>query len=161
MVKKKDYNRSFLSFIIAAIAMIVVTFVSSFQVSELINWDRKQSIYYAITNNINKDTQVSEVIILAFITIFIRNLFICFAAIVFKMKFNSDRLTFLTITIISVYEMIQKKYQLFYGFITLDYYLWEDSIVFLLYVSYSIVIVLVFAIIMQRAMKNGEWVYEG
>ena len=160
MAQRKLIKGVFLSFVVTLISMIIVTFISSFQVKEVINWNSKFSIYYAITDNLNGDVQINEVIVLAFITMFIRNLYICLAAIVLKMKLHNDLLTFLLIAIISVFEVVQKKVPLFYRFINMDYFLWEDSRVPILYFSYTVIMAFIFALIMYKAIKKGEWVYE-
>ncbi len=159
-LRRKLIKGVFLSFVVTPISMIIVTFISSFQVKEVINWNSKFSIYYAITDNLNGDVQINEVIVLAFITMFIRNLYICLAAIVLKMKLHNDLLTFLLIAIISVFEVVQKKVPLFYRFINMDYFLWEDSRVPILYFSYTVIMAFIFALIMYKAIKKGEWVYE-
>jgi len=158
-IKRKVTTAILLSFAVAVTAIAVVTVTTSFQVTTLINWDKEQSVYYAMTQYTNEQVHLEKVILMAFVTIFIRNFFLCLSTVLLTMKL-SNILTFLIITSITIFEMIQKNIPLFYNFITLDYALWESPKLIFLYFIYCLAIIIFLSIAIKRCGKKREWINE-
>lgn len=159
-LKRKVIVGIVLSSVIAMIAMIVVTAVTSIQVATVINWDKGQSIYYAMTQHTNPEIQIGQVMLIAFLTIFLRNFILCLGIIFLTLKFHNHILTFLIISGITVGEIIQKKIPLFYHYITMDYALWEEQGRVISYTIYFIIAILFLAISIKRCSKKQEWIHE-
>lgn len=158
-IKRKVITAFFLSFVIAITAILVITFITSLQVTTIINWEKEQSVYYAMTKHINEKAQFEHVIFMAFLTTFIRNLFLCLSIVLLTMKFNNV-LTFLFLTSITIIEMIQKNVPLFYHIITLDYNLWESPKHIILYLGYCLGASLFIVNAINRWSKKMEWMNE-
>lgn len=158
-IKRKVITAILLSIVVAVIAIAVITCITSLQVTSIINWDKEQSVYYIMTGHINGQVGFEHVIFMSFITIFIRNIFLCFTIILLQMVVNNI-FTFLFITSITIFEMIQKYIPLFYHFITLDYKLWESPVLVSLYFGYCIAAIVFFALAITKVSKKKEWMNE-
>lgn len=160
-MKRKVIIGIILSFAVAMITLLVVTFDTSLQVTSLINWEKEQSVYYIMTQVTNQRIHIGQVILSAFITMFIRNVLLCLITILLTLELRNNILTFLILLAFTIGEMIQKNVPIFYHFITLDYALWENPRLVFYYVIYCLVALLFLGIRLNRVSKYKEWNYEG
>lgn len=150
-----------LSFSVAIIAIVVVTFITSLQVTTVINWDKEQSIYYAMNQHINSNIHIGHVIVMSFITMLIRNIFLCISTVLLTMVLQNNILSFLIMITITICEIIQNKVPLFYNYITVNYAMWESKKIVFSYVGYSLFLFLFLGIAIIRCSNKKEWINEG
>lgn len=156
-VARKVTAAILLSVVAAAIALVVVTVMTSLQVTTILNWDKEQSVYYAMTQCTNEWVQIGQVMLMAFITIFIRNFLVCLVTVLLMMKFHNAILTFMVITFVTVCEMFVKKLLLFHNIVTLDYDLWESPKLVLLYIVYCLAALIFLGVAIRRCSTKREW----
>ena len=77
------------STICTVFVMIVVTFISSLQTGTLINWGSESSIYLLKTEH-SSNIGFIKVFIIAFVTLFIRNIFVCLWIIFLDLRLHNN-----------------------------------------------------------------------
>lgn len=160
LVKRKVTVAIVFSLVVTITALVIITLITSLQVTTIINWDREHSVYYAMTHRTNENVRIGHVILMAFITILIRNIFLCLCSILISLKFNNNIFTFILITSVTICEALQKYVPLFYNFISIDYIFWEKKELIFLYASYCIAMFFVMSTTIIRCSKKREWLNE-
>ena len=137
--------------------MIVVTFISSLQTGTLINWGSESSIYLLKTEH-SSNIGFIKVFIIAFVTLFIRNIFVCLWIIFLDLRLHNNIITFIILLSVVVFEMFQRIIPLFCNFLTIDYRMWDSMGIKAGYLLYIILTCIIYYVLMKQCIKKKEWI---
>ena len=159
-VWKNVIGIAFLSFVVAMATVIIVSMITSLQVTQIINWNQARSIYFLSVEHTNESVTIGQVILMAVIIMFVRNMILCLGAFLIKISLGSSMLAFLLIVIIAPMDTIQRRVPFLYRYITIDYSFWESPNNGLVSMGYSLVLTLCLMILIQWCSRKKEWIHE-
>ncbi|MGP1433330.1 MAG: hypothetical protein ACTTKP_03525 [Catonella sp.] len=145
------------STICTVFVMIVVTFISSLQTGTLINWGSESSIYLLKTEH-SSNIGFIKVFIIAFVTLFIRNIFVCLWIIFLDLRLHNNIITFIILLSVVVFEMFQRIVPLFCNFLTIEYRMWDSTGIKVGYLLYIIFTCIIYYVLMKQCIKKKEWI---
>lgn len=145
------------SVICTVFVIIVVTFISSLQTGTFINWGSESSIYLLKTEHY-LNIGFIKVFIIAFVTLLIRNFFVCLWIIFLDLRLHNNVITFIILISVVVFEMFQKIIPLFCNFLTIEYRMWDSTGIKVGYLLYIIFTCIIYYVLMKQWIKKKEWI---
>jgi len=148
---------AWLSFYITLVTAGSIVVVGGHMVTEFINWDRVNSVFYTLVGQTAENVTILKVMGMFLVTSWLRLFFLCVFANCICWITELKILPFILMIALATAEMIFPKYKLFYLIFNIDYMWWLTSRAKLLYILFIPIISFILILVSKYAIHKKEF----